>query len=87
MKDKLRIHLTRHKIDHEYIEVVDSASFCEFGVKYLEKPGPRAGIEKRTFFDLKDEEIKQRSEEVRYIFTQNDIYTQYLLIRFPVLKL
>ena len=44
--------------------MLDSASFCEFGAKYLEKPGPRAGIEKRTFFDLKDEIIKERNENV-----------------------
>ena len=44
--------------------MLDSASFCEFGVKYLEHPGPRAGIEKRTFFDLKDQIIKERTEEV-----------------------
>ena len=60
--------MTRHRLDSEYIEVLDSASFCEFGAKYLEKPGPRAGIEKRTFFDLKDEIIKQRTEEVMIIF-------------------
>ena len=47
--------------------MLDSASFCEFGEKYLEKPGPRAGIEKRTFFDLKDEIIKQRTEDVMII--------------------
>ena len=64
MKDKLRIHLTRHVVDEDYIEVLDSASFCEFGVKYLEKPGPRAAIERRTFFDLKDDVIKKRKEEV-----------------------
>lgn len=65
IKDKLRMHLTRHKNDSNYIEVKDSASFCEFGVKYLEKPGPRASIEKRTFYDLKDEIIKERKDEVR----------------------
>ena len=51
-------------VNDDYIEVLDSASFCEFGVKYLEKPGPRAAIERRTFFDLKDEVIKERKKEV-----------------------
>ena len=56
--------MTRHKVDDDYIEVLDSASFCKFGVKYLEKPGPRASIEKRTFFDLKEEMIRERKKEV-----------------------
>ena len=64
MKDKYRIHVNRHIRDGDSIDVIDSCSFCEFGEKYLATPGPRANIEKRTFFDLPSEVIKQRAEEV-----------------------
>ena len=47
-----------------YKEVVDSATCCDFGWTNLVKPGPRSGMEKRTFHDLKPETIKERSEEV-----------------------
>ena len=56
------MHKTRHQGGE--FEVVDSASFCEFGEKYLSIPGPRSGIGSRTFHDLQDDEIKARAEEV-----------------------
>ena len=55
VKDKLKIHLQRHQANEDYLEVTDSASYAEFGRQFLEKPGSRSGIERRTFHDLKDE--------------------------------
>ena len=63
------MHKTRHQGGE--FEVVDSSSFCEFGKKYLSTPGPRSGINSRTFHDLQDEEIRARAEEV--------IITKYML--------
>ena len=62
MKTKLRLHRTRHEGGE--IEVVDSTTFCKFGERFLATPGPRSGIEKRTFKELRDEDIKARAEEV-----------------------
>jgi hypothetical protein len=64
MKDALLLHLHRSMEAENYKEVVDSATFCDFGRTNLVKPGPRSGMEKRTFHDLKTETIKERSEEV-----------------------
>lgn len=61
MKDKLLLHLQRC-IEEE--EVSDSATFSKFGKKYMEQPGPKSGIERRTFYDLKKETIKERTDEV-----------------------
>ena len=36
----------------------------ESGDEYLVTPGPRSGIERRSFHDLQDEEIKARADEV-----------------------
>ena len=63
-KDKLRMHVTRHQAGDDYVEVTDSSTFSKFGKQFLEKPGPRSGIERRTFHDLKDEDIKKRTQEV-----------------------
>lgn len=63
MKTKLRMHKTRYQAENT-IEVVDSSTFCAFGDEYLVTPGPRSGIERRTFHDLKDVDIKARSGEV-----------------------
>ena len=48
-------------------EVNSSETFCRFGRKYLERPGPRSGIERRTFYDLKTETIADRTNEVHFI--------------------
>ena len=61
------MHLNRHVEDEDYLEVVDSASFTEFGKTFLATPGPKSGIEKRTFYNLTDEEIKLRAEQVKII--------------------
>ena len=63
MKTKLRMHRTRYQAENT-IEVVDSSTFCKFGDEYLVTPGPRSGIERRSFHDLQDEEIKARADEV-----------------------
>ena len=60
------MHKTRRQAENT-IEVVSSSTFCQFGDEYLVTPGPRSGIERRTFHDLKDEDIKARSEEVNKI--------------------
>ena len=57
------MHKTRYQAENT-IEVVSSSTFCQFGDEYLVTPGPRSGIERRTFHDLKDKDIKARSEEV-----------------------
>ena len=48
--------------------MIDSASFQRFGEKYLSKPGRQAGIEKRTFAEVKKEDIEQRKDEVNFVF-------------------
>ena len=40
--------------------MVDSRSFVKFGEKYLSTPGPKSGIGKRKFFDLKEEAVRDR---------------------------
>ena len=62
-KDKLRINIQRHKGGDDFLEVTNSASYAKFGEKYLEKPGSISGIERRTFHDLEDRDIKSRSQE------------------------
>ena len=42
------------------MHVGDSESFCQFGKKFLGKPGPKSGIKGRTFYDLPDDIIKER---------------------------
>ena len=64
VKDKYQIHLTRHIQDDQYIEVKDSETFCDFGNLSMAKPGPKSGIEKRTFANLDGEIIQKRSREV-----------------------
>ena len=65
VKDKLKLYLTRHSADAEdLLEVHDSQSFCTFGEKYLAKPGPQSGIERRTFHDLKPATVAMRRDEV-----------------------
>ena len=63
-KDALTIHLQRHNAeDPAHFEVVDSETFARFGEKYLAKPGPKSAIEKRMFFDLKAEVMRERIAE------------------------
>lgn len=69
VKDKLYIHLKRHDSEaDDYEEVVDSPTFGRFGKKYLAKPSKQSGIEKRTFVDLKKEDIEEREDEVNIVF-------------------
>ena len=69
MKDRYEEHLHRSDMNAEnYRDVVDSASFCEFGKATLSKPGPRSGIERRTFYNLPNEIIKLRKQEVRFFY-------------------
>ena len=63
MKTKLRMHRTRYQAENT-IEVVDSLTICEFGDEYLVTPGPRSGIERRSFHNLQDKDIKARADEV-----------------------
>ena len=81
MKTKLRMHKTRHQRGE--LEVLDSASFCVFGEKYLATPGPRSGIEKRTFHELRDEDIKARAEEV-CLYSNMNVSLILLLFRLEV---
>ena len=65
VKVKLKLYLHRHSSDsHDLIEVHDSQSFCQFGEKFLSKPGSRSGIEKRAFHDLKPATVALRRNEV-----------------------
>ena len=65
IKDKLFEYLHHHSIEEDgYKEVLDSLSFSEFGANSLCQPGPRSGIERRTFNDLSSETIKERRDEV-----------------------
>ena len=53
--------MNRHNPEESgYIEVVDSSTFKLFGEKHLATPGPKAGIEKRMFFDLKEETVNKK---------------------------
>ena len=45
--------------------MIDSQTFNRFGKKYLSNPSKQSGIEKRTFYDLKKEEIEVRENEVK----------------------
>ena len=65
VKTKLVQHLHQHDREAEgYYEVLDSSSLCMFGQQYLSTPGKSSGIERRTFFELEDAVIKERSAEV-----------------------
>ena len=77
------MHLQRHQGGEDYIQVKDSASYVLFGEKYLEKPGDRSGIERRTFYDLDDENIKLRSQEVTGVKTLAGINSAFQYIVFP----
>ena len=56
--------MNRHNPEEsDYIEVLDSATFKLFGEKHLATPGPKAGIEKRVFYDLKEETVKERIDQ------------------------
>ena len=56
--------MTRRATDGAYLEVRNSSTFCQFGEMELAKTGPRSGIEKRYFYHLEDEPIKDRAKEV-----------------------
>ena len=77
------MHLQRHLAGDDYIEVKDSASYVKFGEKFLIKPGERSGIECRTFYDLKDDDIKLRSQEVTGVKTLTGINSVFQYIVFP----
>ena len=63
-KDALTIHRSRHNPeDPGYIEVTDSSTFKKFGDKHLATPGPKSGIKKRKFFDLKKENVQERIDQ------------------------
>ena len=51
------MHRTTYQAENT-IEVVDSLTLSEFGDEYLVTPGPRPGIERQSFHDLQDKEIK-----------------------------
>ena len=63
-KDALTINLERRDSENEdHVEVLDSTSFLRFGEKYLSEPGPRSGIKRRKFYDLKEITVKDRLAE------------------------
>ena len=83
-KDALTINLERHDADKEdYVEVLDSKSFVEFGEKKLAKPGPKAGIRLRKFFNLEEEKIKERLAEKPGFRTLNGINSLFQYICKP----
>ena len=60
-------HLHRHDMeDSQYQDLLDSLSVAEYGKQRMSQPGPRSGIERRTFHDLRPETIKERRDEVKY---------------------
>ena len=69
VKTKLSQHLHQHDREADgYYEVLDSSSLCKFGQEHLATPGKGSGIERRTFFELEDAVIKERSAEVEIEF-------------------
>ena len=54
---RLRMHRTTYQTENT-IEVVDSLTLSEFDDEYLVTPGSRPGIDRRSFQDLQDKEIK-----------------------------
>ena len=69
VKTKLAQHLHQHEREVDgYYEVLDSSSLCKFGQDHLSTPGKNSGIERRTFFELEDAVIKERSTEVKLSF-------------------
>ena len=61
-----------------YKEVVDSATFCDFGRTNLVKPGPRSGMEKRTFHDLQMETIMERTDGILKIMYRLLVLRPYM---------
>ena len=75
VKTKLAHHLHQHDKEADgYFEVLDSSSLCKFGQDHLSKPGEKSGIERRTFFELEDAVIKERSTEVKIKFNIKKSY-------------
>ena len=64
MKDALFLHLHQHSMSDDYIEVVDSCTFCQFARIHLETPGQKSGIERRTFYDMQDSAVKDHVDRV-----------------------
>lgn len=80
-KDALTIHLQRHNAeDADHIDVVNSETFVMFGEKYLSNPGPKSGIERRKFWDLKEELVNDRKSEKPAFKTLNGIKSQFQYI-------
>jgi hypothetical protein len=83
-KDALTINLERRDADKEdHIEVVDSKTFVDFGKKFLSKPGPKAGIKERMFYDLDEDEVKARLAEKPGFKTLNGINSVFQYICKP----
>ena len=64
MKSKYEIHLTRRTQNQDYLEIKDSKSFRKFVEDNMGRPGPKSDIERRLFYHLDENSIKERSEEV-----------------------
>ena len=47
----------------DFVEIKDSASVVEFCARHLSKPGSKAGIEERRFYDIKPDIFLQRKAE------------------------
>jgi hypothetical protein len=79
IKDKINQHRIRRTV-----ELKDSKDVVEFGNQYLAKPGPRAKIEARKFYELSREQVKERKETVGKVRTlthsSSKISTQYQII-------
>ena len=73
--------MERHNAEESgYIEVTNSDSFVQFGAKHLAKPGPKSGIEKRKFFDLKERVVRDRIDAKPKFKTLNGINSMFQYI-------
>ena len=78
------VHLHRHSMDEDYIEVVDSCTFCQFARKYLVKPGPKSGIERRTFYDMDDSAVQGHRDKVSIIKYPIFVFQNCIIFRLEV---
>ena len=78
------MHLVRHPENTMgYVGVHNSESLQQFGEQQMSKPGPRANLTTRTFFDMKPEEVLSRKKEVGQVRTLVGIKSKYNYICLP----
>ena len=78
------MHRDRHPEDEiGHIDVHNSETFQRFGEQQLSKPGPRAKLSSRKFFDMKPNEVKERKKSVGQVRTLTGIKSKYQYICRP----